>query len=70
MAKNSICKRCRTLIDVNRDEKVVLEDDAIEVADRFPYLVDVLSSAGGVLDAVTARMIGLEEIQRDFRSAL
>jgi len=44
------------LAHANRDERVTLDSDDLEVVDKFPYLGDVLSSAGGVQEAVTARI--------------
>jgi len=40
----------------NRDDRVTLDGNDLEMVDRFPYLGDVLSSAGVVQEAVTARI--------------
>jgi len=56
MTVSFVCKRCLHLVHANRNERVTLDGDDLEVVDRFPYLGDVLSSAGGVQEAVTARI--------------
>jgi len=56
MAVSFVCKRCRYLVHANCDERVTLDGDNLEVVDRFPYHGDILSSAGGVQEAVTARI--------------
>jgi len=55
-AVSFVCKSCRHLVHTNRDARVALNGDDLEVVDRFPYLGDVLSSVGGVQEAVMARI--------------
>jgi len=56
LAVSFVCKRCLHLVHANRDERVTLDGNDLEVVDKFPYLGDVLSSAEGVQEAVTARI--------------
>jgi len=56
LAVSFVCKRCRHLVHANRDERVTLDGDDLEVVDRFSCFGDVLSSAGGMQEAVTARI--------------
>jgi len=55
-AKNFKCKRCQGFIDNNLEERLTMDGDDIEIVDKFPYLGDVLSTEGGVHEAIIARI--------------
>jgi len=63
MAVSFICKRCRHLEHANRDERLTLDVNDLEVMDRFTYFGDVLGLAGGVQEAVTARIRGWKKFK-------
>ena len=51
-ARNFICKRCHSLVNVCQDTSVILDGDDIEKVDKFCYLKDDLSTKGGVQGAI------------------
>ena len=50
------CRKCLCTVIENLDKRISLDGDDIEIVDRFPYLGDVVSTEGGVQEAVTSRI--------------
>ena len=52
---NFVCRKCSCFTSSTKDdEEVALDDNVIRKMAKFSYLGDVLSSGGGVQEAVTA----------------
>ena len=51
-----VCKRCLGLVATSMEENITLDEDNIEILDKFAYLSDVLSTEGGAQEAVHSRI--------------
>ena len=50
-----VCKRCLGLVATSMEENITLDEDNIEILDKFAYLSDVLSTEGEAQEAVHSR---------------
>ena len=51
-----VCKRCLGLVATSTEENITVDEDNIEIVDKFAYLGDVLSAEGGAQEAVRLRI--------------
>ena len=51
-----VCRRCLGLVAASMEENIMLDEDNIDIVDKFAYLGDVLSTEGGAQEAVRSRI--------------
>ena len=51
-----VCKRCLGLVATRMKENIMLDEDNIDIVDKFAYLGDVLSTEEGAQEAVRLRI--------------
>ena len=51
-----VCKRCLGLVATSMEENITLDEDNIEILNKFAYLSDVISTEGGAQETVHSRI--------------